>query len=159
MKRRALYSFGQFRIQTLRETTPDVLVQEPGEIYHYWQQHIAPSPQMQLPDKEHLVVVLVNLHGRVLGWNLVSMGGLQNCDAHPREILRPVLIGAAYSFVVMHNHPSGDVTPSDADRRFTRRLKDGADFLGLRFLDHLVIGHDLPHQQVPFFSFRQNGLL
>lgn len=159
MKRRALYSFGEFRVHTLRETTPDVLVQQPGEIYSYWQQHIAPSPQMQLPDKEHLVVALVNCRRRVLGWHLVAMGGLTSCEAHPREILRPVLIGAAYGFILLHNHPSGNPTPSDEDRRITRRIRDCAKDLDLDFVDHVIIGHDLPHQVRPFFSFRESGLI
>lgn len=159
MKRRTLYSFGEFRVHTLRETSPDVIVEQPAQMHAYWQEHIAPSPQMQLPDKEHVVVVLQNTRLRVLGWHLVSMGGLNECECHPREVLRPVLIGAAYGFTLMHNHPSGDVTPSDADRRMTRRLAEAAKTLGLEFRDHVIIGHDLPGQAMPFFSFRESGLL
>jgi DNA repair protein RadC len=159
MKRRARYSFGQFRIETLRETPHEGHLESPAQIHTYWHQHIAPSPQMQLPDKEHLVVVLLNTHLRPLGWHLVSMGSLNSCDSHPREILRPVLIGAAHGFLLMHNHPSGDPTPSDPDRRLTRRMKDCAENLHLHFIDHVIIGHDLPHQSRPFFSFREYGLV
>lgn len=159
MKRTTRYSFGEFRVTTLRETAPDVIVDRPEKMHAYWHEHIAPSPQMQLPDKEHVVVVLHNTRLRVLGWHLVAMGSLNACEAHPREILRPALIGAAYGFTVLHNHPSGEVVPSDADRRFTSRLKQGAEVLGVHLLDHVIIGHALPHQHLPFFSFRENGLL
>ena len=157
MKR--LYSFGEFRVHTLRETVAEVFVYNPLQIYDYWRKHIAPSPQMQLPDKEHAVVVLVNTRHRPLGWHLVSMGTLTETAVHPREVLRPVLIGAAHGFILIHNHPAGDPTPSDADRRVTRNLKEAAKILSLDFIDHVVCGHDLPHQRLPFFSFREHGLI
>jgi DNA repair protein RadC len=69
------------------------------------------------------------------------------------------LLHSAYGFVVVHNHPSGDPNPSDADRRFTRRLKDGADLLSLHLVDHVIIGHPSPDRPQPFFSFRAAGML
>ena len=61
--------------------------------------------------------------------------------------------------MIVHNHPSGDPTPSTADRDFTRRLRDGAELLRLSFLDHIVVGHPAEHRSRPFFSFREAGLL
>ena len=73
---------------------------------------------------------------------------------HPREILRPVVVAAGYAFVIAHNHPSGEPSPSDSDRRVTQRIKDAASTLMVRLLDHVVIGS--PGR---YFSFREAGLV
>jgi DNA repair protein RadC len=59
----------------------------------------------------------------------------------------------------VHNHPSGDPSPSEADRRLTRRLREAAEVLGLVFLDHLIIGLPAEGRGQPYFSFRECGLL
>ena len=73
---------------------------------------------------------------------------------HPREILRPVVVAAGYAFVIAHNHPSGEPSPSDSDRRVTQRIKDAASTLMVHLLDHVVIGS--PGR---YFSFREAGLV
>jgi DNA repair protein RadC len=107
-------------------------------------------------NKEHLIVVILNTKLKLIDWNLVSIGSVNEAVAHPREIFRPVIIGGAYAFLLMHNHPSGETTPSAADRRLTSSLREGASLLQLNFIDHIIVGNN-PTDQT--FSFRDVGLL
>jgi DNA repair protein RadC len=79
--------------------------------------------------------------------------------AHPRDVLRPALVHAAWGFILVHNHPSGDPTPSDADFRMTRRIREAADVIGIKFLDHVIIGCHSDTRALPYFSFREAGVL
>jgi len=89
---------------------------------------------------------------------IVFQGTLNASTAHPREILRIAIAQRAYAFIIAHNHPSGDPRPSEADRAFTRRLKEASELLQIRFEDHLIIG--APRQGArPYFSFREGGLM
>ncbi len=109
-------------------------------------------------DRERLYVLLVNTRHQLIWTELVSVGSLNESIAHPREILRPALIHSAYGFVLAHNHPSGDPSPSTADKRLTRRIQEAADLLQLRLVDHIIIG--APEEgRAPYFSFKENGLL
>ncbi|RYD84277.1 MAG: JAB domain-containing protein, partial [Verrucomicrobiaceae bacterium] len=97
-------------------------------------------------------VLALNTKYHIKGVNLVSIGSLNESVAHPREIFRPLIALAAYAFVLVHNHPSGDTTPSEADRRLTARIHEGAKLLQIQMLDHIIIGES-------HFSFREAGLL
>ncbi len=121
----------------------------------YWFQHVSRHPFFD-GEKEHLVVLLLNTKLRCFAWNMVSIGSLNEALFHPREVFRPAIVGAAFGLLVMHNHPSADTTPSDADRRVTVRLKETADLLQIRCTDHVIVGRtraDFP------FSFRAAGTL
>ena len=87
------------------------------------------------------------------GFKLISTGSLTASLVHPREVWRAALHLCAAGVVFVHNHPSGDPAPSPEDIDITRRLKETADVLGIRVLDHLVLG------QERFFSFNDRGLL
>ncbi len=108
--------------------------------------------------RESLRVVLLDTKLRLLRIEEISLGSLNESTAHPREILRPAIIHAAYAFVLVHNHPSGDPSPSDADRRTTIRLAEAARLLQITFLDHVIIGAGHDGRQ-PWFSFREAGVL
>ena len=69
-----------------------------------------------------------------------------------------MLAAAAYGFALMHNHPTGDPSPSRADEMVTRRLNEAADLLQIRFLDHVIVGEHAPGRS-PYFSFREAGLI
>ena len=77
--------------------------------------------------------------------------------AGPREILRPAIIHSAYAFVLVHNHPSGNTNPSEADLQLTKRVAAAAQILQINFLDHVIVGHYGRRQG--FFSFQEAGLL
>ncbi len=117
------------------------------------------APECATLDRERLYVLLVNTRHRLIRMERVSVGSLSESVAHPREILRPALIHSAFGFVLAHNHPSGDPSPSEADRRLTRRIHEAADLLQLRLLDHVIIGAPAPDRAAPYYSFKENGLL
>ncbi len=114
--------------------------------------------EMRQEPVEVLKVVILNTRLAVLGVELISRGSLTETIATPREILHPVILRRGYGFAVVHNHPSGDPSPSNADRQFTSRLRSAADVLQVRFLDHLIIGEASEHHPA-YFSFRESGLL
>jgi DNA repair protein RadC len=83
----------------------------------------------------------------------IYRGTLDRAVVEPREILRRALVGKAAAVILYHNHPSGDPTPSREDREFTRRLASAAEAVGVRLIDHIVVGRD------GCVSFREAGLL
>ena len=88
----------------------------------------------------------------------VSLGSVNESIAHPRDVFRPALIYSAYAVVVVHNHPSGDPSPSQADHGLTRRLREAAELLQIKLLDHVIIG--APGEgRLPYFSFKEVGVL
>ena len=129
----------------------------PQVAFDLWRDVVADDPSYE-PDKEHLVAVLLNTKMRMIGYHVVSVGSLNEAIAHPREIFRAAILAGAYAFVLMHNHPSGDPTPSEADRRLTRKIQEGAQLVDIRLLDHIVVG-TVGEGHAPFFSFLNSGLL
>lgn len=117
------------------------------------------SPGLRDLSHEVVRVLLVNTRLRFIRQEQISHGSINEAMAYPRDVLRPVLVHAAYGFVLVHNHPSGDPTPSEADRQMTRRVREAAELMGVQFLDHLIIGAPSTSRAEPFFSFRQAGLI
>ncbi len=116
------------------------------------------GPEMRQLGKESLRIVLLDTKLHLLRDEEVSLGSLNECLAHPRDIFRPAIVHNAYAFIIAHNHPSGDPTPSEADRRLTLRIAEAARLLQITFFDHIIVGApslDRP----PYFSFREAGIL
>jgi len=90
-------------------------------------------------DREHFLVVGLDAKNRVIGINLVSVGSLTVAIVHPREVFKPLILMSAAAWICAHNHPSGDVTPSQEDRALTKRLREAGELLGLNLLDHLIL--------------------
>lgn len=91
-------------------------------------------------EQEVFDVVLVDAKNRLLGQRRISVGTLTGSLVHPREVFRPAIVVGAAALVLVHNHPSGDPTPSREDLDVTERIVLAGDILGIRVLDHLVIG-------------------
>lgn len=114
--------------------------------------------RLRCADREMLLAVLLNTQHRLIKVETVSIGTVNEALAHPREVFKPAIAHSAYSLVVVHNHPSGDPRPSDADVRLTRRLADAARLLEIPLLDHVIIGR--PGSGGPgYFSFREAGMI
>ncbi len=122
-------------------------VTAPGDIKEMLMEHL------RYLDREHFLVVLLNTKNKVVGVSTVSIGSLNATVVHPREVLKPAILAGAASFIVVHNHPSGDPLPSQEDLQVTRRLHDAAGVMGIQLRDHVVIGDDC------YTSFREKGLL
>ncbi len=106
-------------------------------------------------DKEHFWVVLLNAQNHYLMAHLVSTGTQSATLVHPREVLGPALREGASALILIHNHPSGDPTPSKEDTRLTRQLVDVARLMDLRIHDHVIIGNG----SGAWVSFASRGLI
>ena len=91
-------------------------------------------------EREHFWAFFLDGKNRIEGLYEGSVGTLTSSLVHPRDVLRPAVVAGAAAVVVAHNHPSGDPTPSPEDREVTRRLVSAGEILGIRVLDHVVIG-------------------
>jgi len=120
--------------------------------------HQCYAPQLQHLPQEQVVVATVDTRLRHIGTTVVSVGTVSEASAHPREILRPVITRAAYGFILIHNHPSGDPSPSSADCAVTRRLVDVAETMQVLFIDHVIIGRS-EFGRAPYYSFREAGFI
>jgi DNA repair protein RadC len=94
-----------------------------------------------LPDnsREHFVVLHLDGSNQIIGYAVTATGGANFCQIHPREVFQGAILAGAVGLIVSHNHPSGDTTPSREDKDMTTRLKEGAQLLGLKLLDHVIV--------------------
>ncbi|MDG2124419.1 MAG: DNA repair protein RadC [Verrucomicrobiales bacterium] len=116
------------------------------------------SPELGSLRQESLRILLLDTRYHLIAIEEVFRGSINECIAHPREILRAAIVHSAHAFILAHNHPSGDPSPSSADRTFTRRIASLASELQIELSDHVIIG--LPRDGAdPFFSFSETGLL
>jgi DNA repair protein RadC len=116
------------------------------------------GPEMRRLRKESLRVILLDTRYHLIRVEEVSIGSVNESIAHPRDIFRPALVSSAYAVIVVHNHPSGDASPSQTDHSLTRRLAEAAELLQIKLLDHIIIG--APAEGSPgYFSFNKAGVL
>lgn len=104
-------------------------------------------------DREVLSVVNLNVKGKPINASIVSMGILDGSLAHPREILKTSILSNVAQILLLHNHPSNELTPSRYDIAITDRMQKACELIGIPLADHIIIGRD------NYFSFRQNEIL
>jgi DNA repair protein RadC len=114
--------------------------------------------QMGNLPSEQALVVTVDSRLMHTSTTTVSSGSVNETTAHPREILRPVISRNAFGFILIHNHPSGDPTPSRADYRVTENLLKAAELMQVKLIDHVIIGRPAAGREA-FFSFRAAGVI
>jgi DNA repair protein RadC len=132
----------EWKIVSLREcpTPMDLqLCDTPEPAAAYWRTHIRQHPYFN-PECECLMVLILNTRRRIKGHYLVSVGTLDTILVHPREVFRLAILASASAIVLMHNHPSGDSSPSEADIHVTRDLIRAGQLLKIEVLDHVIIG-------------------
>lgn len=103
--------------------------------------------------RESFLMLLLSRANKMLGFHTVSIGGVSGTVADPKMIFQVALKGNACSIILLHNHPSGNLQPSDADIKLTRKLKAAGDFLDLPIVDHLIVGSEA------YYSFADEGNL
>ena len=133
----------EWKVISLRECpTPEEMqvCDTPERAADYWRAHIATQPHFN-PECECFVVLLLNTRRRVKGHQFVSIGTMDTILVHPREVFRAAIISAAAAVVAMHNHPSGEPQPSEADIKVTRDLIRAGQLLKIELLDHVIIGN------------------
>jgi len=111
--------------------------------------------------REAFCVVCLDTKNKPIGIpRIVAVGLLDSTPVHPREVFRVAIVESAASVIVAHNHPSGDPTPSREDIDITRRLVEAARILGIRLVDHLIIGRATGDSSgVGYVSLREKNLV
>lgn len=104
-------------------------------------------------DNEEFWLIPLNQAGRVIDTIRTTMGGICNTPVDIRLIMRKLVEVAATAFIVVHNHPSGNVQPSTDDRRITEKIRRAADFFQIKLQDHIIIGYDR------YYSFNDEGIM
>jgi DNA repair protein RadC len=127
--------------------TGKTILRSTGEAVAYFQAKLK-----GLPDEE-VHVAFVNAKNAVMGTECLQRGTVDQSAVYVRKVIERALAHKASGFILAHNHPSGDPTPSAHDRELTQAVKAAAAAVGTRFLDHLIVGDAAP------FSFKANGLL
>src|SRR4051794_9762850 len=133
----------EYKLVSLRECPlPEdmPMCDQPERAAEYWRAHVTAHPAYN-PDAECFVVLLLNTRRRVKGHVLVSTGTLDTILVHPREVFRAAIVAAASAIVIMHNHPSGESQPSEADIKVTRELIRAGQLLKIEVCDHVIVGN------------------
>jgi DNA repair protein RadC len=105
-----------------------------------------------LPDnsREHFLALYLSGAHKVIGYSIVSTGLANSTLVHPREVFQAAILSGATALLIGHNHPSGEITPSREDRAITKRLKEVAELIGIKLLDHIIVTDN------EFYSFNEN---
>lgn len=117
------------------------------DVYTYFR------PLLHDSSYEEFWILLLNRGNKILKSICISQGGLSGTVADPKKIFKMALEQYASSVVLCHNHPSGNISPSESDIRLTQKLKKAGSFLDLPIIDHIIVGED------SYFSFADEGLL
>lgn len=121
-----------FRYETRTIISPEVAT---GILYKYFNCYCN-------TDRENFIVMCLNTKNEINAMNLVSTGTLNGTSVHPREIFKAAILVNSAAIMLCHNHPSGNVKPSEEDIQVTKRLIEVGEILGVPVLDHIVLGND-----------------
>ncbi|NOU73370.1 DNA repair protein RadC [Paenibacillus sp. LMG 31458] len=111
------------------------------------------SEDLRYLQKEHFVCLFLNTKNHLLAQETLSMGSLNASIVHPREVFRAAIKRSSASIICVHNHPSGDPTPSPEDIQLTHRLMEAGTIIGIEVLDHVIIGDQR------FISLKEQGFM
>ena len=103
--------------------------------------------------KEHFIAITLDGASRVIGTHIISIGTLNQSLVHPREVFYPAIQDRAAAIIIAHNHPSGQLFPSQADKQVTTRLKDAGKLIGINIVDHIILTPE------GYFSFQESDAL
>ena len=137
----------EVRVQRLQECPGSMKVDSPEAALTYWREKIDVAPWYD-PEREACAAILLNTRYVATSHTMVSVGTLNESVVHPREVFRAAVAMGAYGLILMHNHPSGDPSPS----------ADAGRILQINLLDHVIVGTPEPFRP-GHFSFREAGIL
>jgi DNA repair protein RadC len=140
-----------FEITTVSEEistylSPDTRYTTPSQIFEAFR-------FLMQETKEYFITLHLDGKNRISCLDVVSIGSLNQSIVHPREVFKTALLSSAAAIILVHQHPTGDPSPSSEDIAITRRLKEAGDIIGIKILDHCIIGKD------DYISFVEKGLL
>ena len=104
-------------------------------------------------DREEFRIIFLNAKNRIIGEEVQQRGSVNAVAIHPREVMRSAVLKGAISLIIVHNHPSGDVTPSRADVDVTRRIEEALSAVDIKLIDHFIVSKNM------VYSFNDHGLL
>lgn len=110
-------------------------------------------PRLRYENKEHMCVLLLNAKNHIIAWETISIGSLTASVVHPREVFKPAIVKGAVSIILVHNHPSGDPTPSKEDIEVTARMVQVGKVMDIPVFDHIIVGGD------KFVSLKEKGVI
>lgn len=128
------------RVAALSETSPITQIQSADEAIEYCRKRFARVAEDARQEEFHVVTLDTKHH--VIDTHRITVGTLDASLVHPREVFRPAIKDAAAAVILVHNHPSGDATPSPEDLSVTDRLESAGELLGINVLDHIVLGNN-----------------
>jgi DNA repair protein RadC len=106
-----------------------------------------------LPINESMICIFLNRQNNTIGWYKVSQGGLAGTVIDIRLILATALTSLAHGVIICHNHPSGNLTPSESDTKITKRLQEAGKLMDIGILDHIILTED------DYYSMTDNGII
>jgi len=109
--------------------------------------------EMRYLDREHFRAVYLDRKNQIISIETISIGGLASSIVHPREVFKPAVKKSAAGIILVHNHPSGDPSPSQEDIEVTRRLVEAGRIIGIEIVDHIIIGDR------DYLSMRGRGII
>jgi DNA repair protein RadC len=127
--------------------TDTVTIRSPQDVASYLME------DLRYLQKEHFVVLFLNTKNHVVAQETLSMGSLNASIVHPREVFRAAIKRSSASIICVHNHPSGDPTPSPEDIAMTTRLVEAGQIIGIEVLDHIILGDQ------NFVSLKEKGYM
>lgn len=128
----ALFEFNK-RHTTAKKTNGKITSAE--DAFNYFHEHLRDEKQ------ETFIVLMLNTKKHIIGEERISKGTLDSSIIHPREVFKTAIKNSTSRIIIVHNHPSGDPTPSESDRQLTEKLIEAGELLGIIVLDHVIIGN------------------
>ncbi|WP_313756308.1 DNA repair protein RadC [Tissierella sp.] len=130
-----------------REALSKVKITEPSTIANLY------MDEMRYLQKEHFRIVLLDTKNQIIVTEEISVGTLNASIVHPRDVFKAAIKRNSNSMILIHNHPSGDPAPSNEDINITNRLVDAGNLIGIKVLDHIIIGDNR------YISFKEKNLI
>lgn len=146
-KELAVFAVRELSKRWLKQKDKPSTIHGPEDAAAYAQGYLA------LEKKEHFCIILLNTKNNIIGWHVISIGSLTASVVHPREVFTPAVLHHAAAIIMVHNHPSGDPSPSREDIAVTQRLVKAGKIMDIPILDHIIIGSNA------FVSMKQKNLI
>ena len=110
-------------------------------------------PRLRFQQREHFAIILLNIKHHILSMPFISIGSLTASVVHPREVFKAAVQNSAAAMILVHNHPSGDPSPSKEDLNITRQLMEAGKLMDIPVLDHIVLGDN------KYISLKEEGMI
>ena len=142
-----LFNGYEVKVQLIREEyNPGQSIRTPDDLNDV-------MDELRKKDREYFLCVYLDSQSRISGIETVSIGTLNSSVVHQREVFKGALLSNACSLMFLHNHPSGETSVSEQDREITKKLVQSGEILGIKVLDHIIVGAD------KYLSMRRKGLI